>query len=284
MEAGWIAVTAVRLGRASYFGWLRARLDPDARLVASTQVSPPEMSDRDYYAALAQRTASSRSIATLVALRAAGYGVQVGTQGLLVENVQRSSPALPWLRPGDVILTIDDRPVANNAERDALLREREGDQNFRLEVLREGATRRIVLPIATGAAPTSPLAGVSTSSYVADLTLPFPVAFGEDGTLGGSAGLMTGLALFDLLTPGDLTRGHRVAGTGTLSPDGRVGPIGGVEQKLEAAEQHGVDVFLVPREDAEAARQLAPRARVIPVSTFEDALAALDALDAFAPF
>jgi PDZ domain-containing protein len=277
-ESGWLGLTAVRLGRASYVGWLQAQLDPDAQLVASSRVSPPNLSDGEYYTVLARRTETSRTIATVVALRAAGYSAEIGTRGLLVENVQPDAPAVGLLRPGDVILRIDGQPVTSNAERDQVLRQHGADPAYQLDVWRAGGRLTLILDNLAGSERASPLAGIWTSSHLSDLELPFPVDFADDGTLGGSAGLMASLALFDALTPGELATGQRVAGTGTLALDGRVGPVGGVEQKVQAAEQHGVAVFLVPRENAEEAQQAARRLRVIPISSFDEALTALQSL------
>ena len=44
---------------------------------------------------------------------------------------------------------------------------------------------------------------------------------------------MWALGLYDLLTPGDLTAGRTIAGTGQIGLDGRVYPIGGIEEKVE---------------------------------------------------
>ena len=54
------------------------------------------------------------------------------------------------------------------------------------------------------------------------------------------------LGIIDALTADDLTRGHRIAGTGTIRLDGDVGPIGGVRQKVIAARDAGAGYVLVP--------------------------------------
>jgi PDZ domain-containing protein len=104
------------------------------------------------------------------------------------------------------------------------------------------------------------------------------VAVTPHGLGGPSAGLAMALELVDLLTPGDLTGGHVVAVSGALAPDGRVGTIGGIRYKAAAARRAGADVLLVPPAVAAEAAVYAGRMRVIPVSSFADALAALRAL------
>ena len=44
--------------------------------------------------------------------------------------------------------------------------------------------------------------------------------------------MMFSLGIIDRLTPGDMPGGKAIAGTGTMSFDGQVGAIGGIQQKL----------------------------------------------------
>jgi PDZ domain-containing protein len=102
---------------------------------------------------------------------------------------------------------------------------------------------------------------------------PFPVTISVGDIGGPSAGLMWALGLYDLLTPGDLTGGRTVAGTGEIFPDGTVGPIGGVENKVAAAKGAGAEVFLVPAgENYRDSRAVAGDLTLVPVHSFQDAL------------
>jgi PDZ domain-containing protein len=110
---------------------------------------------------------------------------------------------------------------------------------------------------------------------------PFGVQISSGDVGGPSAGLMFALGLYDLLTPGDLTAGHVVAGTGTIDPDGNVGPIGGIKDKVVAAERAGAEIFLVPAENMAELRGVDTGSmRLVSVSTFQDALDALNGLQA----
>ncbi|UVI32457.1 YlbL family protein [Paenibacillus spongiae] len=105
------------------------------------------------------------------------------------------------------------------------------------------------------------------------------VAIDAEGIGGPSAGLMFALQALDELTSGDLTGGYKVAGTGTIDPEGRVGAIGGVGHKVVAADRAGAELFLVPeRNAAEAAgkaREIGSEIKVIPVATLDDGVLAL---------
>ena len=68
----------------------------------------------------------------------------------------------------------------------------------------------------------------------------------SDAIGGPSAGLMFALSIYDVLTPGSLTDGNAVAGTGTIDAHGNVGEIGGIQQKIAGARRDGAQLFLVP--------------------------------------
>ena len=96
---------------------------------------------------------------------------------------------------------------------------------------------------------------------------------------GPSAGLLLALGIYDKLTPGSLTGGRFIAGTGTLEPTGAVGPIGGIQQKIVAAQDAGAQVFLVPSDNCADAKSVASKHLVLArVSTFSQALAVLTKL------
>ncbi|WP_175407812.1 S16 family serine protease [Streptomyces sp. TRM64462] len=101
---------------------------------------------------------------------------------------------------------------------------------------------------------------------------------------GPSAGLMFSLGIVDKLVGdgagGDLTGGRVIAGTGTIAPDGTVGTVGGVALKTQAAARDGATVFLVPKPECDDARAELPEdLRLIPVTTLEDAVSSLRALE-----
>jgi PDZ domain-containing protein len=101
---------------------------------------------------------------------------------------------------------------------------------------------------------------------------------------GSSAGMMFALAIYDRLTPGQLTGGKHIAGTGTIEVDGSVGPIGGIRQKTIGAASGGATIFLAPAKNCADAMLDADRQgrvhgmQVVRVVTFKEAITALDRL------
>jgi PDZ domain-containing protein len=90
---------------------------------------------------------------------------------------------------------------------------------------------------------------------------------------------MFALAIYDRLTPGSLTGGREVAGTGEIAPDGTVGPIGGIQQKIAGAADDGAKVFLVPAPNCAEARGGDDHGmRLVKMAKLDDAISALEKL------
>lgn len=131
----------------------------------------------------------------------------------------------------------------------------------------EGAIAQMQTATTTAATLARDVAGVHA-------TRPAPT-FDLGRIAGPSAGLMLTLATLDALTPGDLTGGQVIAGTGTISDSGAVGEVGGVQQKSAGARAAGAQLFLAPSGEADAARAAQPDLEVVAVDTLTDAVAAL---------
>jgi PDZ domain-containing protein len=127
--------------------------------------------------------------------------------------------------------------------------------------------------------PTIGFLGIGPQTRWEDVEdLPVDVGVRTDQVGGNSAGLALTLAILDLLTPGELTGGLQVAGTGTIDLEGQVGPIGGIRQKVIAARRAGMDVLLVPRNELPEALDVAGDLQVEGVATLDEALTALAGL------
>ena len=105
---------------------------------------------------------------------------------------------------------------------------------------------------------------------------PFPVQVSiRPGQVAGpSAGLVFALEIISRMEQ-DIVMGRKIAGTGMLSADGRVLPVGGVAQKTIACREEGVEVFLVPRQNLKEALRFAGDMKVYGVDTLEEAITLL---------
>jgi Lon-like protease len=123
------------------------------------------------------------------------------------------------------------------------------------------------------------LAGYPVGVDGTSVQLPFPVEIVHQKTDGGpSAGMMFTLGVYNVVTPHDLTGGRKIAGTGTIDLDGRVGSVGGIPQKVVAAERAGAQYFLCPSWNYQVALTYAKRMQVIKINTAKEAIDFLNSL------
>ena len=277
---GRLAFTAVHAREGDWGDLVGAWLTGTARVVPVADVRPHGVSQAELHELNRRLMDESEAVAAVVALRAAGYDAEVTGQGAEVGAVVEGMPADGILRAGDVIVSVDGRPVRTAVEVIEATRRHQVGEQVRLGILRDGRRQEVVVGTRDSEQePGRPIVGAAISTKELDVNLPFSVEVVGDDVGGPSAGLMLALGILDGVTPGVLTDGHSVAGTGTIAADGTVGPIGGAAQKVIAAERDGVEIFLVPRANYQEARRYARAARIVPVDRFTDALNALCALE-----
>lgn len=221
----------------------------------------------------------SKQQARVLALGALGVAEPSGS-GARVARTVPGYPAHDVLEEGDVILEIDGRTVSTTCDAMQAIQTTEPGDEVTLMVDR--GSERESIPVKTVDSPLdpgTPFLGVGMEDVDYDLNTDIEVRFKTGEIAGPSAGLMFTLALYDQLTPEDLTGGRRVAGTGTIGCDGVVGAIGGIEQKIAGAEDAGAEVFLVPDGNVAAARSIADEIEIVAVTDFDEALAYLEGAD-----
>ena len=273
---GHMAFTAVFEQEACWGEVAHARLAGRAEVVPANEVRPPGTSQQQINETNKRLIDESKPVAAVVALRAAGYPVEITGQGAEVESIIDGMPAQGVLQVGDIISAVDGQTVdTTNTLIQAITRHKVGDQ-VTLTIHRDGQDQD--LQVGTRSSPTEPgrpIVGVTVSTYLFDVRMPFAVDVESDNVGGPSAGFMFALGILDAVTDGDLTRGYYVAGTGTIAQDGTVGAVGGAAEKALAAEQDGAQIFLVPRDDSDEARRWVKHIQIVPIDRFEDAIHAL---------
>lgn len=279
-EIGRLAFTAVYAGPGRWLDVVQAWIDPVAEAVPVEQVRPHGISQRELNEINLRLIDESKSVATVVALQAAGYDAQITGQGAFVHDVLAGMPAAEALQQGDVIVAVDGQPVSTAVEVIELTRRHQVGEEVTVGFLRDGQRQDVMLGTTSSPEePERPVIGAAISTHEFDVVVPFPVEIETEGVGGPSAGAIFALGILDAVTDGVLTRGHFVAGTGTISLDGKIGPIDGAAQKVVAAEQDGADLFLAPRVNFEEARRTARTIRVEPVDRLEDAVRVLCGLE-----
>ncbi|MEA2477632.1 MAG: Lon-like protease [Actinomycetota bacterium] len=216
----------------------------------------------------------SKVSAEQVALDALGLR---GPTGAKVVNVLHNTPAEGTIEKDDVITAVDGNSVATTCDVTKQLHSLQVGDRVSVTV-RRGTKTKTLRGIQTTRSPIdneSPFLGIQMEELVHP---GFDITFKTGNIVGPSAGMMFSLGLYDALTPGDLTAGKKIAGTGTIDCNGTIGPIGGIEEKVAGAEAAGAEIFLAPSDEAGDARTAAGNIKIVPVKTFDDALQYLQAL------
>lgn len=220
------------------------------QLVPRDLVFPPQKSREDIEKSQSAEFRRSEDNAEFAALNFLNYPKAVTAQ-----NITDPGPSVGKLQDGDAIDKVDGTPVADIEAFTALLKATKPGQEIVLDYRRKNSapgTTRITLGRNDDRDYGFLGIGVLDAPWA-----PFTIDFNLANVGGPSAGLMFSLAVIDKLTTGDLNGGKFVAGTGSISPDGVVSPIGGITHKMRTAAGAGATVFLVPAENCDEARTVA---------------------------
>lgn len=269
---GSLHITTVQLYEATLIGVMIGWIDRDVEVVPKSAVYPKDKSREETDLEFAAQMDESQYTASLSAMTELGYARE--PDGALVRSLIKGSPAADQLHAGDVVVAIDGVPIRRTEELINAMNSRPIGGEVTVSVLRENNRQDFKLKtVSSGGDEPRPVVGMG---LLQNYKLPFPITIDDENIGGPSAGLIFALTIVDLLEPEDLTRGTVIAGTGEIHADGSVHPIGGVAQKIAAAERIHAKTFLVPADElGEARRALDSDMRLIGVRTLHEAVAAL---------
>jgi Lon-like protease len=242
----------------------------DRQVVPRDTVFPPGKSDEQVQQENTDQFAASESNAEVAAL----MDLKLPTR-VVVGDLTPGSPAAGTLEAGDELMSVAGRPVTTPMAVSEALATTTPGQSIPV-IYKRGADQHDA-QIVLGASPDRPQGLLGVRPNIEPEGGDITIRLGDIG--GPSAGLMFTLAVIDKLTPGDLNGGNFVAGTGTITQAGQVGPIGGIPFKMLAARAAGATTFLVPADNCTEAAANAPDGlQLARVATLQDAMAALDAV------
>ncbi|GAA0377345.1 PDZ domain-containing protein [Microbispora corallina] len=251
---------------------LRGWLDPTVAVVPEETLFPRTSSAKEVEEQNTQEMTDSQQSATAAALNALKIPIQ---KTISVAATDKGAPADGRLKPGDEITAVDGAPAGALESVAAAVQKHKPGEQVTFTVKRGTTTSDVVVGTKQGPDGHAVVGVRMRSAY----RFPFKVDISVGEVGGPSAGLMFSLGIYDKLTPGSLTGGKSVAGTGTIDPTGVVGPIGGIEQKMVGARKAGATVFLTPSGNcADAVRAVPAGMRLVKVDTLDGAIKALDAL------
>ncbi|MEU5437343.1 PDZ domain-containing protein [Streptomyces sp. NPDC020719] len=285
---GHLNMTTVRVTGANYnmnlveavYGWL----SHDNKIVPHDTLYPDGKTEQQSSQENAEEFSQSQESAKVAALNELKIPVK---SRVIVASVVKGSPAEGKLHAGDVIKSVDGAAVKDPSDVAKLVTKHSPGQNALFTVIpaKDAAaaekagkepegSEKVAITTAKAKDGDRAIVGIQAGT---DHTFPFSIDIKLSDVGGPSAGLMFALGIVDKLTPGDLTGGKFVAGTGTIDDSGKVGPIGGIELKLIGARNAGARYFLTPGENCAAAASDTPSGlTLVKVATIGDATKALE--------
>jgi PDZ domain-containing protein len=255
------------------FEALRAWLDPSQAVVPESELFPPGQTAQQTQAQDTAQMASSQELATAAAFTALHIPYQ--TKVAVLETVP-GYPASKVLKAGDIIEAVNGKPVTSQQSLSALITQHPAGTVLTLKILRAGKPQTV--QVASKNSGGNPVIGVQVQEQY---SFPFTVKISVGDIGGPSAGMMFALGIIDKLTSDNLTGGKFIAGTGEITSNGQVQPIGGIQQKMVGARDAGATVFLAPAANCSDVVGSVPAGlQVVKVSTLTQAMTELEELKA----
>ena len=267
-------VTVVSQAPITAGEWLAGKVSPALQIVPPEQVTPKNTSPQQQARQNYQMLDTSETTAIAVGLQLAGYSSPLVGKGVQVDTILPGSHANGVLKIGDIIVGLNGSPIQTTTDLINGISAQPASATVHLLVKRAGAQVSLDIPLMPPTTPTgTPKLGIQIETAGFSYNPPFPVSIETNKISGGpSAGLIFTLSVYNSLIPQDLTGGRRIAGTGTINLDGSVGPIGGVKQKIFAAEAVGATYFLCPVDNYADAVSVAKSLKVVRIATVQQAI------------
>lgn len=267
-----VSVVGNREQTPSWLELLVAWIDPAQSVLPLDQVFPPTRTQAEVKAESTAMMELSQQEAIAAALTKLGYEIPVN---VYVSAVMKNAPASGILIAGDIVKSVGGVKVFDIDQLRDLVAAYDGAEPLEIVVLRKGSEVAVkIVPEKDTADGGQYRMGVGVGYQ-----FEFPVDVSlELGSVGGpSGGMMFALGIYDKLTPGALTGGQFIAGTGTITAGGEIGPIGGIQQKLFGAKRDGAKYFLAPAENcSEVIGHIPEGLEVFKVETFDQALSIVE--------
>ncbi|WP_209325073.1 YlbL family protein [Brevibacterium renqingii] len=250
---------------------LGALLNGQETVIPTEAYYPLDTTREDVAESNAVEMSSSQDVAVAAAMEQLGKSYSVH---LLVDDVVKDSPARGKLRKGDRIISVNGKKLDSDPAAAQIMSSTvQSAESVDLVIDRDGKSEKLSLKPADIEGRKA--IGITMKQ---DFEFPVDVKFNVEGVGGPSAGTMFALAIIDELTPGAMTGGKHVAGTGEIDPSGTVGPIGGARQKVAAATENGATLFLSPADNCAEVLSAADQSKitVARIDTLDDAETAVE--------
>ncbi|WNZ97597.1 SepM family pheromone-processing serine protease [Streptococcus iniae] len=290
-EKGSYNFVAVSLGRATLAQVLYAWLTP------FTEIAPAEettggYSDEDYMRINQYYLETSQNDAIYQGLKLAGKEVSLDYLGVYVLDVSKDSSFKGVLNIADTVTAVNNKHFKSSADLIKYVSGLSLGDKVSVQYTSNGvdqSKKGHIIKLKNGKNGI----GIGLTDYTKVHT-DQEITFKTEGVGGPSAGLMFTLDILDRMNKEDLRKGRKIAGTGTIDREGKVGDIGGAGLKVVAATNEGADVFFVPNnpvdkrvkkvnpkavtnyQEAKARqKKLKTKMKIVPVRNVQEAIAYL---------
>lgn len=278
-QSGTFMLTTVRMTYTNYAFYLLSLFNPHADTMHRKEVFRDGETNRDYSERQSLNMIGSQSNAIMAAYNKLGVDYEINAQEFRVIGVIEGMPAFEKLQVGDQIVQVNGLDMQRGEDMVEYLSGKNVGDTVTITYVRDGIEQSANIILASAEDDANrPVIGV----YFANVLQVEPINMDDEvlitaGDIGGpSAGLIFTLEIYNRLVEEDISKGYQIAGTGEITSDGTVGPIGGVEYKVVAADREGADLFFIPSLNADAAKAKAESIgtdmMVVPVDTLDAAL------------
>ncbi|MDQ0215223.1 PDZ domain-containing protein [Oikeobacillus pervagus] len=296
-DEGQLMLTTVRMGRANIYSYALASLKKYEEIIPVEEVHSPHETDEEYNVRQMYMMDNSKYNAIMVAFDFAKKPYHFDYKGVYVLNVFQGMPAAKILKAGDRIVGVDGKVFQSSKQFTQYVADKKLGDKIHLTYFRDQEKKEADVYIDQFKSHPERV-GIGIGLVDDRKIISDPKVGLNTSEIGGpSAGLMFSLEIYNQLVKEDITKGKKIAGTGTISADGIVGRIGGIQQKVVAADQAGAEIFLAPHDEIPpdlqkkypdmksnyeealiAAKDIHTKMKIIPIKTFQEALDYLQTL------
>ncbi|SOB92305.1 PDZ domain-containing protein [Ureibacillus xyleni] len=297
-DNGSLSLMTVAMAPATPLTYVIAYLREFEEIIEMDEVRQEEEDEEEYSIRQLKLMTDSQFSALFVAFKKANLPYTIEYDGITVLNVLAGGAADGKLHPGDEIVEIDGKLINRAEELSTIISKKNINEEVKLVINRNEQLldETIMLKEIPGEEHKRIGIGVTYSESKSIKTDP-KVKVNAENIGGPSAGLMFTLEILNQLLDEDLSKGYKIAGTGEMNEDGSVGRIGGIEKKVVAAHEDGMEIFFAPDDEitenmkkvnphiqsnyeaaVETAKKIKTDMQIVPVKTIDDALNYLNKL------
>ena len=287
-ERGSLNLTTVFTSDASNIYYLAYGLIDQDTVIKKKRDVTGNLSNSEYNLLLKHMMESSKVNAIAAAFNAAGEKVETDYKGIFITNVLATSKAKGIIHVGDLIYAVDGHVVHTADEFINYMKEKQAGDKVDISFSSNGVKKEKKIEVIRLKTSNNKVGlGIMPEDELA-VNVARSVTINTEDIGGPSAGLMLSLEIYDQLKDDDLTKGFKVAGTGTIDIHGNVGQIGGIRQKIVAAHNAGVNIFFCPKDInngdmnekdiKDEANKRGYNIKIVPVRTMSEAIAYLKRL------